>query len=87
MPGEFKDIGYVSPMIVPGSGAAPQIHPLEPSDPQELGGYQLLGRIGAGGMGVVYLAETRTGRKLALKAILKEFVQDPEFRTRLRRDG
>lgn len=87
MPGEFKDIGYVSPMIVPGSGAAPQIHPLEPSDPQELGGYQLLGRIGAGGMGVVYLAETRTGRKLALKAILKEFVQDPEFRTRFRREA
>lgn len=75
------------PMIVPGSGAAPQIHPLEPSDPQELGGYQLLGRIGAGGMGVVYLAETRTGRKLALKAILKEFVQDPEFRTRFRREA
>jgi predicted Ser/Thr protein kinase len=87
MSGEFKDIGYVSPMIVPGSGAAPQIHPLEPSDPQELGGYQLLGRIGAGGMGVVYLAETRTGRKLALKAILKEFVQDPEFRTRFRREA
>ncbi|MEU4365600.1 serine/threonine-protein kinase [Promicromonospora sp. NPDC023987] len=74
-------------MIVPGSGAAPQIHPLEPSDPSELGGYQLLGRIGAGGMGVVYLAETRTGRKLALKAILKEFVQDPEFRTRFRREA
>lgn len=74
-------------MIVPGSGAAPQIHPLESSDPQELGGYQLLGRIGAGGMGVVYLAETRTGRKLALKAILKEFVQDPDFRTRFRREA
>jgi serine/threonine protein kinase len=74
-------------MIVPGSGAAPQIHPLEPNDPQELGGYPLLGRIGAGGMGVVYLAETRTGRKLALKAILKEFVQDPEFRTRFRREA
>jgi serine/threonine protein kinase len=74
-------------MIVPGSGAAPQIHPLEPSDPQELGGYQLLGRIGAGGMGVVYLAETRTGRKLALKAILKEYVQDPDFRTRFRREA
>lgn len=75
------------PMIVPGSGAAPQIQPLESSDPQELGGYQLLGRIGAGGMGVVYLAKTRTGRKLALKAILKEFVQDPEFRTRFRREA
>lgn len=87
MSGEFKVIRYVSPMIVPGSGAAPQIHPLEPTDPQELGGYQLLGRIGAGGMGVVYLAETRTGRKLALKAILKEFVQDPEFRTRFRREA
>ena len=74
-------------MIVPGSGAAPQIQPLEPSDPQELGGYQLLGRIGAGGMGVVYLAETRTGRKLAVKAILKEFVQDLEFRTRFRREA
>jgi serine/threonine protein kinase len=87
MSGEFKDIGYVSTMIVPGSGAAPQIHPLESTDPQELGGYQLLGRIGAGGMGVVYLAETRTGRKLALKAILKEFVQDPDFRTRFRREA
>lgn len=87
MSGEFKDIGYVSPMIVPGSGAAPQIHPLDPNDPQELGGYQLLGRIGAGGMGVVYLAETRTGRKLAVKAILKEYVQDPEFRTRFRREA
>ncbi|WP_423463520.1 serine/threonine-protein kinase [Promicromonospora sp. MS192] len=74
-------------MIVPGSGAAPQIHPLDPNDPQELGGYQLLGRIGAGGMGVVYLAETRTGRKLAVKAILKEYVQDPEFRTRFRREA
>lgn len=84
MSGEFKDIWYVFAMILPGPGAAPQIHPLEPSDPQELGGYELLGRIGAGGMGAVYLAETRTGRKLALKAILKEYVQDPEFRTRFR---
>lgn len=84
MSGEFKEIRYVFTMILPGPGAAPQIHPLEPSDPQELGGYELLGRIGAGGMGVVYLAETRTGRKLALKAILKEYVQDPEFRTRFR---
>lgn len=84
MSGEFKEIRYVFTMILPGPGAAPQIHPLEPSDPQEHGGYELLGRIGAGGMGVVYLAETRTGRKLALKAILKEYVQDPEFRTRFR---
>lgn len=84
MSGEFKEIRYVFIMILPGPGAAPQIHPLDPSDPQELGGYELLGRIGAGGMGVVYLAETRTGRKLALKAILKEYVQDPEFRTRFR---
>ncbi|MFE7509581.1 serine/threonine-protein kinase [Promicromonospora sp. NPDC057488] len=74
-------------MIAPGSGAAPQIQPLEPGDPQELGGYQLLGRIGAGGMGAVYLAETRTGRRLALKAILREHVQDPEFRTRFRREA
>ncbi|MFD7024168.1 serine/threonine-protein kinase [Promicromonospora sukumoe] len=74
-------------MIAPGSGAAPQIHPLEPGDPRELGGYQLLGRIGAGGMGAVYLAETRTGRRLAIKAILREHVQDPEFRTRFRREA
>ncbi|HEV6952694.1 MAG TPA: serine/threonine-protein kinase [Promicromonospora sp.] len=73
-------------MIVPGSGEAPQIHPLDADDPQELGGYPLIGRIGAGGMGVVYLARTRTGRKLAMKAILKDYVRDPEFRTRFRRE-
>src|SRR5690606_8227500 len=49
-------------------------------------GYPLIGRIGAGGMGVVYLARTRTGRKLAMKAILKDYVRDPEFRTRFRRE-
>lgn len=56
--------------------------PLLAGDPREIGGYRLHARLGAGGMGVVYLAHTPGGRPIALKVVRDEFAADPEFRRR-----
>ncbi|TDC85875.1 serine/threonine-protein kinase [Actinomadura sp. 7K507] len=61
-----------------GSGALP----LEPGDPESVGTHRLLGRIGEGGMGVVYLGLSPSGRKVAVKVIRPEPARDPEFRAR-----
>jgi hypothetical protein len=62
--------------------------PWEPlqGDPAELGGYRLSGRLGAGGMGRVYLAFTLGGRPVALKVLRPELGDDPEFRARFRQE-
>ena len=61
--------------------------PLRADDPRIIGPYQLLGRIGSGAMGVVYLAEGPTGgHRVALKLIRPELADDPAFRSRFRRE-
>ncbi|WBB63109.1 bifunctional serine/threonine-protein kinase/ABC transporter substrate-binding protein [Streptomyces sp. WMMC500] len=59
---------------------------LTPDDPGTLGGHRLLARLGAGGMGVVYLARTPGGALVALKVIRAEHAADPGFRARFRRE-
>jgi predicted Ser/Thr protein kinase len=61
------------------------VTPLERADPRKLGGYRLLGRLGAGGMGVVYLGRRKDVR-VAIKVIRPELADDEHFRSRFRRE-
>ncbi|MFF0227857.1 bifunctional serine/threonine-protein kinase/ABC transporter substrate-binding protein [Streptomyces sp. NPDC004629] len=63
------------------------MRPLTAADPESVGGYRLLARIGAGGMGVVYLARSGGGALAAVKVIRAEHAADPGFRARFRREA
>ncbi|GAA4608067.1 hypothetical protein GCM10023195_31260 [Actinoallomurus liliacearum] len=63
-----------------------RIRPLRATDPAELGPYRLLGVVGQGGMGTVYLAASASGERVAVKVINVDFAQDPAFRDRFRRE-
>ncbi|HWM38594.1 MAG TPA: serine/threonine-protein kinase [Streptomyces sp.] len=62
------------------------MQPLEPDDPRAIGPFRLLRRLGAGGMGRVYLARTASGRTVAVKAVHQHFSADEQFRERFRRE-
>ena len=62
------------------------MEPLSANDPQVVGEYQLRARLGAGGMGRVYLGYSRAGRAVAVKVIHPQLAQDPEFRQRFARE-
>jgi serine/threonine protein kinase len=62
------------------------MHELLPEDPMLIGPYRLRGRLGAGGMGRVYLGLSAGGRPVAVKVIRAELAMDPEFRARFRRE-
>ncbi|MEU1518040.1 serine/threonine-protein kinase [Streptomyces sp. NPDC005811] len=59
---------------------------LGPQDPQRIGGYRLLARLGAGGMGQVYLARSDRGRTVAVKLVKAELAVREEFRSRFRQE-
>ncbi|MGW1786386.1 bifunctional serine/threonine-protein kinase/ABC transporter substrate-binding protein [Streptomyces sp. NPDC002143] len=62
------------------------MEPLRSSDPARIADHRLLGRLGAGGMGVVYLARTPGGALVALKVLLAEYAEDQGFKERFRRE-
>ncbi|MFD8383028.1 serine/threonine-protein kinase [Streptomyces sp. NPDC059679] len=61
--------------------------PLGPGDPLRLGPYRLIGVLGAGGMGQVYLGRDRTGRTAAVKVLLPEFAHRQEMARRFVREA
>ncbi|WP_328949939.1 protein kinase [Streptomyces sp. NBC_00184] len=60
------------------------MQPLEAGEPLSIGAYRLLGRLGAGGMGRVYLGRSAGGRTVAVKVVHPHFALDEQFRARFR---
>lgn len=73
MTGEFR-----------GGGAV--VEKLGAADPQRIGAYRLLARLGAGGMGHVYLARSDRGRTVAVKLVREDLAAQEEFRARFRQE-
>ncbi|MFW6724232.1 PQQ-binding-like beta-propeller repeat protein [Streptomyces sp. MAR4 CNY-716] len=59
---------------------------LEAGDPRQVGRYRIVARLGAGGMGQVFLGRSPGGRSVAVKVVRSELAQDPGFRRRFARE-
>ncbi|MGN9758071.1 protein kinase domain-containing protein [Streptomyces sp. SD31] len=68
------------------NNATEVFQPLQADDPPVVAGYRLAARLGAGGMGRVYLSHTQGGRPVAIKVVRPELADDPDFRRRFRRE-
>jgi serine/threonine protein kinase len=62
------------------------VRALQPADPRLIGPYRLVGQLGSGGMGRVFLAMSVGGRPVAVKMIRAELAADPDFRKRFSRE-
>ena len=62
------------------------MEPLTTDDPRQVGVFRLHSRLGAGGMGRVYLGYSPGGRAVAVKIVHPELARDPEFMLRFRRE-
>jgi serine/threonine protein kinase len=67
-------------------GGIAVVQELDPGDPRLVGPYRLVGQLGCGGMGRVFLGLSAGGRPVAVKVIQAELAADPEFRVRFGRE-
>ncbi|MEV4682616.1 ABC transporter substrate-binding protein [Streptomyces kurssanovii] len=73
----------------PGGGVrgwGPALRELDAADPRQVGRYRILARLGAGGMGRVYLGRSTSGRMVAVKVVRAELAEDPDFQRRFARE-
>ncbi|MFI0448740.1 serine/threonine-protein kinase [Actinomadura sp. 6N118] len=64
----------------------PDAAPLEPGDPRVLGQYEVVGRLGAGGQGAVFLGKSPSGEYVAVKLLHAQMASDPAARARFTRE-
>jgi predicted Ser/Thr protein kinase len=64
----------------------PDTPPLKPGDPRRLGAYELIGRLGEGGQGVVYLGRGPDGMDVAIKLLRADLTEDEDARSRFVRE-
>ncbi|MBE2999282.1 serine/threonine protein kinase [Nocardiopsis sp. HNM0947] len=81
----------IPPSPAPGTDPAPPplppgVQPLGAGDPRRVGPFRLVGRLGSGGMGVVYAALDDADRRVAVKTVHRIFASDADFRTRFARE-
>ncbi len=69
-----------------GEVAGQVVDQLTQHDPRRIGPFEVLGRLGAGGMGLVYLARSASGRRVAIKTVRTELAEDQLFRVRFTRE-
>lgn len=69
-----------------GPPAGGTLEELTATDPKQVGRYRILARLGAGGMGRVYLGRSTSGRMVAVKVVRAELAEDTEFRRRFARE-
>ena len=77
---------YVLWVITVTSQAPRPVTPLLPGDPPRVGGFQLVGRLGSGGMGTVFAGVNGRGERVAIKIIHPSLAGDQEFRARFARE-
>ena len=73
----------MSSRSVSGAGVEEQ---LQPGDPERIGPFRVISRLGSGGMGRVFLCRSAGGRPVAVKVIRADLAVDDEFRARFRRE-
>ena len=62
------------------------VQPLRRWDPEQIGPYSIIGKLGAGAMGQVFLARSAAGRLVAVKTIRVELAEEAGFRARFARE-
>ncbi|MFI9363902.1 serine/threonine-protein kinase [Kitasatospora sp. NPDC053057] len=88
VPTHFAQPAPPPPTAPPVLSSPPLGSPLSAHEPRTIGGYQLLGRIGSGGMGTVYLAQRQgSATQVALKTINLELLDDADLLRRFQRES